>query len=98
MGYLHRLRGFSMKYLIQGGESAERLQLLLQLTNIESPDIVAALQDHFVAGYQDTVAAVRNNVKKSNLSRAIARLEQVTFTVEQIKELDWQKLKPGKVA
>jgi len=32
-----------MKYLIQGGESAERLQLLLQLTNIESLDIVAAL-------------------------------------------------------
>jgi hypothetical protein len=87
-----------MKYLIQGGESAERLQLLLKLTNIESPDIVAALQDHFVTGHQDTVAAVRNNVKKSNLSRAIARLEQVTFTVEQIKELDWQKLKPGKVA
>tara|TARA_R110001583_G_scaffold92644_1_gene235311 strand:+ start:25 stop:288 length:264 start_codon:yes stop_codon:yes gene_type:complete len=87
-----------MKYLIQGREPAERLQLLLQLTNIESPDIVATLNDHFVIGHQDTVAAIRNNVKKSNLSRAIARLEQVAFTVEQIKELDWQKLKPGKVA
>ncbi|MEO3684059.1 PapB/FocB family fimbrial expression transcriptional regulator [Shewanella vesiculosa] len=87
-----------MKYLIQGGESAERLQLLLQLTNIESPDVVAASQDHFVAGHKDTVAAIRNNVKKSNLSRAIARLEQVAFTVEQIKELDWQKLKSNKVA
>jgi L-ascorbate metabolism protein UlaG (beta-lactamase superfamily) len=87
-----------MKYLIQGGESAERLQLLLQLTNIESTDIVAALNDHFAIGHQDTVAAIRNNVKKSNLSRAIARLEQVAFTVEQIKELDWQKLKPSKVA
>jgi hypothetical protein len=87
-----------MKYLIQGGESAERLQLLLQLTNIESPDVVATLNDHFVTGHQDTVAAIRNNVKKSNLSRAIARLEQVAFTVEQIKEIDWAKFKTSKDA
>ena len=87
-----------MKYLIQGGEPAERLQLLLQLTNIESPDVVSALTDHFVIGHRDTVSAVRNGVKKSNLSRAIARLEQVAFTVEQIKEIDWAKFKPSKVA
>jgi hypothetical protein len=53
-----------MKYLLQGGESAERLQLLLQLTNIESSDIVAALNDHFVTGHQDGVASIRNEVKK----------------------------------
>jgi ribosomal protein L11 methylase PrmA len=87
-----------MKYLIQGCESAERLQLLLQLTNIESSDIIAALNDHFVTGHQDTVSAIRNGIKKSNLSRAIARLEQVAFTVEQIKEIDWAKFKPSKVA
>jgi hypothetical protein len=87
-----------MKCLIQGCEPAERLKLLLQLTNIESPDIVAALHDHFVAGHQDAVAAIRNSIKKSNLSRAIARLEQVAFIVEQIKEIDWAKFKPSKVA
>jgi hypothetical protein len=86
-----------MKCLIQGCEPAEHLLLLLQLTNIESPDIVAALHDHFVAGHQDAVAAIRNSIKKSNLSRAIARLEQVAFTVEQIKEIDWAKFKPSKV-
>ena len=87
-----------MKYLIQGGESAERLQLLLQLTNIESDNIKAALHDHFVTGHQDNVAAIRNEVKKSNLSRAMKRIEEVANTVEQIKELDWQKINATKVA
>jgi hypothetical protein len=87
-----------MKYLLQGGESAERLQLLLQLTNIESSDIVAALNDHFVFGHQEAVAAIRNEVKKSNLSRAMKRIEEVANTVEQIKELDWQKFSTSKVA
>jgi riboflavin synthase alpha subunit len=87
-----------MKYLLQGGESAERLQLLLQLTNIESSDIVAALNDHFVTGHQDGVASIRNEVKKSNLSRAMKRIEEVAKTVEQIKELDWQKISTSKVA
>ncbi|MCW3171393.1 adhesin biosynthesis transcription regulatory family protein [Shewanella subflava] len=87
-----------MKYLIQGGESTERLQLLLQLTNIESDNIKSALHDHFVTGHPDSVAAIRNEVKKSNLSRAMKRIEEVAGTVEQIKELDWDKFKPSKVA
>ncbi|MFT6331213.1 MAG: hypothetical protein ACJAYN_003163, partial [Bermanella sp.] len=80
-----------MKYLIQGGESAERLQLLLRFTKIESPKTIAALHDHFALGYQYSLAAIRNGVKKSNLSRDIKRLEKVAHNVEMLKEHDWAR-------
>lgn len=91
-----------MKYLIQGGESTERLQLLLRFTKIESVAIISALTDHFVVGHQDTVAAIKNKVKKSNLSRAINTLEEVAHNAEMLKEHDWvkfgYKFEPSKVA
>jgi hypothetical protein len=91
-----------MIYLIQGSESAERLQLLLRFTKISSPQIIAALKDHFVIGHQETRAAIRNGVKESNLTRAINTLEDVAHNAEMLKELDWvkfgYKFKPSKVA
>ncbi|WP_351189259.1 PapB/FocB family fimbrial expression transcriptional regulator [Shewanella sp. TB4-MNA-CIBAN-0142] len=80
-----------MKYLIQGGESAERMVLLLRFTKICSPQIIAALNDHFVTGHQETRAAIRNGVKESNLTRAINTLEDTAHNAEMLKELDWVK-------
>lgn len=82
-----------MKYLIQGGESRQRLALLVSLTKITSNNIQDALTDHLCTGLSDTAAAAMNGVQLSNFNRALATLNQVAETVEQIKSLDWQHLK-----
>lgn len=81
---------------MQGGESEARLKLLLQLTNIRSEDVIAALDDHLIKGVSDTMAAAFNGVQLSNFTRALTKLNDVAGTVEQIKELDWAKLKSVK--
>ncbi|MBO1894193.1 hypothetical protein HNW13_000035 [Shewanella sp. BF02_Schw] len=78
-----------MKYLIQGGESLQRLQLLLSLTRMDSECMREALEDHYVLGFQDVAAVARNDIDRGNFTRAQKRLEQVAATVEQLKELDW---------
>jgi hypothetical protein len=82
-----------VKYLIQGGESAERVELLLQLTSIRSEDIQDALADHLVRGLSDATAAGINGLTQSNFKRALDKLEEVAATVERIKEIDWRHLK-----
>jgi hypothetical protein len=82
-----------MKYLTQGGESRDRFALLLSLTKISSEPLQDALADHLCAGLSDTAAAAMNGVQLSNFNRALATLNQVAETVEQIKTLDWQHLK-----
>lgn len=85
-----------MRYLLQGGESEARVKLLLKLTNIRSEDVIAALDDHLVKGVNDTMAAAFNGIQLSNFTRALAKLNEVAGTVEQIKDLDWAKLKSVK--
>ncbi|WP_396180192.1 PapB/FocB family fimbrial expression transcriptional regulator [Flavobacterium sp.] len=82
-----------MRYLTQGGQTAERLQLLFSLTRIASDDIKAALSDYLVRGLSDATASSLNGVAQSNFNRALNGLEEVAATVERIKEIDWRHLK-----
>jgi hypothetical protein len=85
-----------MRYLTQGGQTDERLHLLLSLTKISSENVREALRDYLVRGFNDATAALINDVKPSNFNRALASLEQVAATVEQIKQLDLSALKSVK--
>jgi hypothetical protein len=49
-----------------------------------------------VRGFNDATAALINDVKPSNFNRALASLEQVAATVEQIKVLDLYAIKSVK--
>lgn len=85
-----------MRYLTQGGQTAERLELLFSLTRIASDDIKAALNDYLVRGLPDATASSLNGVAQSNFNRALNGLEEVAATVERIKEIDWRNLKSDK--
>ncbi len=81
-----------MKMLVRGLESAERVNLLLSLTRIESEQIIKALHDYLVNGRTDTGAAAINMIEQSNFNRALSKLNKVASTVEKIKEIDWEHL------
>lgn len=85
-----------MRFLTQGGQTAERLELLFSLTRIASDDIKAALSDHLVRGLSDATASSLNGVAQSNFNRALNSLEEIAATVERIKEVDWRNLKSVK--
>lgn len=85
-----------MRYLIQGGESAARFDLLLSLTKIASEDVIDALRDHLVTGLAESTAASINGVKLSNFKRALDTINEVAGTVERIKELDWARFRSVK--
>ena len=85
-----------MRFLTQGGQTAERLELLFSLTRIASDDIKAALSDYLVRGLSDATASSLNGVAQSNFNRALNGLEEVAATVERIKEIDWRNLKSVK--
>lgn len=80
-----------MNHLIKGGESAQRFELLLKLTKIESEQISAALYDCYVKGVKSGTAAITNDTKAGNVSRAMESLEERAAIVEAIKEIDWEK-------
>lgn len=80
-----------MKYLIKQSQSPQRLDLLLQLCKIKSEGIKTALADYLVKGTNITAAAALNNVEAGNVTRALKRLEQQAFIVEQIKIIDLPK-------
>lgn len=85
-----------MRYITQGSESQERYELLISLTRISSEDIKAALKDYLVTGLADTTAAAINGVQLSNFTRALKTVNDIAATVEQIKQLDWARLKSVK--
>jgi len=66
-----------MKFLTKGLESKNRINLLLQLTKIGSDNIKSALIDHLTKGLTENDAAMLNGV---------------VGVVEQVKELDWNKI------
>ncbi len=85
-----------MNYLLCGGESEERLRLLMTLTKMNSESMNDALVDHFVKGHSEKDCVIINRVTQSNFNRAVSRLNQVAETVEKIKEIDWQRFKSVK--
>lgn len=82
-----------MRYLTQGGQSAERLELLLQLTSISSEPVKDALADHLVRGLADATSDSLNGITQANFNRALKTLEAVATKVERIKEIDWRHLR-----
>jgi len=81
-----------MKFLTKGLEPEERINLLLQLTKIGSENIKSALVDHLTKGLAENDAAMLNDVSQQNFNRALKRLNYVAGVVNQIKQVDWNKL------
>ena len=63
-----------MKQLLQGMESKQKIELLLQLTKITREDIINSILDHFVRGLTIPASAAINFVKRQNLIASIERL------------------------
>lgn len=82
-----------MNRLLPGFESAKRLDLLLSLTKISSPEVIAALKLHYTTALPTERAAARLGIESSNFNRGQKRLEEVAAIVEAIKEIDWDKFK-----
>jgi hypothetical protein len=80
-----------MNRLLPGFESKQRIELLLSLTRINSPAVVAALTLHYSSALPAERAAARHHIALSNFMRGQIRLERVAATIESIKELDWEK-------
>ena len=78
-----------MKWLIQGGESAARLNLILSATKISSEPTIDALHDHLVKGIGDAAACALNGVQLSNFNRALKTVNEMAGIIEAVKELDW---------
>lgn len=79
-----------------GGESKERVELLLSLTKINSEPLRDSITDHLCAGHSEKDAALLNGVTQSNFNRAMKKLNDVAGIVEKIKELDWERFKSVK--
>lgn len=78
-----------MNYLLPGGESEQRLELLLSLTGLRSKPVIAALREIYVNGLLPERAAARFGLKKTNLCRDQGKLEAVADTLEALKEIDY---------
>ena len=85
-----------MRYLVQGGEDAETVELLLSLTRIDSDDVKSALKDYLVRGLGDATTCALHQIAQSNFNRALNRLEQVAETVERLIENRVRHLKSVK--
>lgn len=81
-----------MNYLLPGFESKRRIELLLSLTRISSPDVIAALTLHYTSALPAERAAARHGIEVSNFMHGQKKLEQIAATVEAIKAIDWAKL------
>ena len=76
-----------MRYLSQGLESYEKVDLLLKLTRISSDNMQMALSDHLANNFTVAQAALINDVKVGNLRVALVKLNSVAETVEKLHEL-----------
>lgn len=81
-----------MVYYIPGGESDARFDLILQLTKIESDDLITAMRKHVVQGLPIARAACAPYVDESNLRRALKSFNDALTIIEKVKELDYAKL------
>ncbi|NMD52698.1 hypothetical protein HG547_13865 [Shewanella sp. DNRA4] len=81
-----------MNYLLPGFESKRRIELLLSLTRISSPEVIAALTLHYTSALPAERAAARHGIEVSNFMRGQKKLEQIAATVEAIKAIYWAKL------
>lgn len=75
-----------MRLLVQGGQDAESVDLLISLTSISSEDVKDALKKHLVTGLTDSTSCSLYGVSQSNFNRALKRLEETAATVEKLIE------------
>lgn len=75
--------------LIQGGESEERIDLILSLTSIASEQKVEAIKAHYVQGVRLKDAAILAGADLGNLKKTLADLNKVAAVIERVKEIDW---------
>ena len=73
--------------LLQGQEPAEKIQLLLSLTNISSEDHISALHAHFVRGMPRVNCCQVYDISEGNFKRTIDRINNVWSTVVTINHL-----------
>ena len=80
-----------MKQLIQGKENLEKIILLIGLTSIKSKAMHSAIIDYYCSNNnrKKRATAIRNEVKETNLSRDIKKINIIAGKLERLKELDW---------
>ena len=74
--------------MVAGGESSERIALLLTLIPKLSLNTCNALTAHFVKGYDSDWIYELYGIVQPNFTRSINKLNAVNNIVEQIKESD----------
>ena len=82
-----------MKYLLQGSEPKEKVEILISMTGLESENMEQAIIDHLTKGMKRSEAAYINNVKESNMSRDIKLLNEYAAKHERMKEIEWPNYK-----
>jgi hypothetical protein len=80
-----------MNFLLPGHEPLERMNLIIDGTNMTSKAQIGALLDHYVNGMPASRACARFGIELSNFERAQTRLEAEAARIERIKEIDWQR-------
>ncbi|MCU7977579.1 adhesin biosynthesis transcription regulatory family protein [Shewanella sp. SW36] len=80
-----------MKTLIQGCESAEQFEVLLQLTGISSEDKKNALRAHLVEGLPAKRAYARFHVTQQHFSQALMLLNKKADLAMQYASLQKSK-------
>jgi hypothetical protein len=75
--------------MVAGGESSERIFLLLKLLPKLSVNTCKALTAHFVCGYSSDWIYEAYGIVQPNFTRSINKLNAVNNIVEQIKENDF---------
>ena len=76
-----------MNYLLNGGYNPQKLELLLEVVNIRSEDIIAAVNDYLIRGASIDVAASMNLIDAGNLNRAIKKLNSAAERFDKWNQL-----------
>ena len=76
-----------MKYLLQGSESAVKIDQLLSMTKIKREPLIKAIHYHLCAGAGVSTAAIAFSVPQPNLTDAISTLNEAARKAEKYHEM-----------
>jgi hypothetical protein len=80
--------------LVQGMESEKSIDLLISMTKIKSEPVIDALKAHFVEGSHVQIAAEKNGLEKSNLTRDIKKINVIAVKMNEYFEINYSKMIP----
>tara|TARA_R110000764_G_scaffold30729_4_gene71037 strand:- start:13 stop:303 length:291 start_codon:yes stop_codon:yes gene_type:complete len=83
---LTRRKPRQLNVLIQGCESAERMEIIMSLVSFRSKQIIKYLNLHYVEGMSDDIVTMI--IDAGNWARAVKKLNEVAHKIERIKEID----------